>query len=132
MESTGQPGRVHISEKTYQFLTEDYYVQQADDYNGKSALIPINPCHRWPRRDPPFFSVVIFGSNTPSSPPPPPPSYLGLPGSPPLLPLPLSSLCVAGAAVPGGWKGGKGLKYDGSKSPGPLPIYSLCPLPQLS
>ena len=36
MESTGQPGRVHISEKTYQFLTEDYYVQQAEDYNGKS------------------------------------------------------------------------------------------------
>ena len=34
MESTGQPGRVHISEKTYQFLTEDYYVQQAEDYNG--------------------------------------------------------------------------------------------------
>ncbi len=80
MESTGQPGRVHISEKTYQFLTEDYYVQQADDYNGKSALIPINPCHPGPvegvnEETHRVFAVVLFGSNTPllSALPPPPP-----------------------------------------------------------
>jgi hypothetical protein len=114
MESTGQPGRVHISEKTYQFLTEDYYVQQADDYNGKSALIPINPCHRWPRRGSKEAHRVFFLSSYSGPNPllsaPPPPSYLGQHRSPHLLPLPLSSLCDAGAAVPGNWRGGNGLK----------------------
>ncbi len=116
MESTGQPGRVHISEKTYQFLTEDYYVQQADDYNGKSALIlsiPVNfgPVEGVNEETHRVFSIVLFGSNQP--PPPvsaPSPRYLGQHGSPPLLPLPLSSLCVVGAAVPGDWRGGTGLK----------------------
>ena len=35
MESTGKPGKVHISEKTYQFLKEDYFVEEADDFLGK-------------------------------------------------------------------------------------------------
>ena len=34
MESNGEPGRVHISEKTYAFLVNDYYVQPGDDYEG--------------------------------------------------------------------------------------------------
>jgi len=31
MESSGKPGMVHISEKTYSFLEEEYYVQKAED-----------------------------------------------------------------------------------------------------
>ena len=34
MESTGEPGRVHISAKTYGFLKDDYYVEQAEQYKG--------------------------------------------------------------------------------------------------
>ena len=36
MESSGKPGMVHISEKTYQFLKEDYYVQEGDNTEGES------------------------------------------------------------------------------------------------
>jgi hypothetical protein len=84
MESTGQPGRVHISEKTYLFLTEDYYVQQADDYNGKSHLTLISPlsprpARRCNRRGPLcFFCRLIRVQPPPSS----HPSYLGQHGSP--------------------------------------------------
>ena len=38
MESTGKPGMVHISDKTYQFLKEDYYVQQAEDFQSKKSV----------------------------------------------------------------------------------------------
>ena len=38
MESTGKPGMVHISEKTYQFLKEEYYVTQAEDCESKYRL----------------------------------------------------------------------------------------------
>ena len=34
MESTGKPGKVHISEKTYQFLKEDYFVEEAEEILG--------------------------------------------------------------------------------------------------
>ena len=34
MESSGKPGMVHISEKTYSFLEEEYYVQKAEDLEG--------------------------------------------------------------------------------------------------
>ena len=39
MESTGKPGKVHISEKTYQFLKEDYYVEEGDDFLGKMNFL---------------------------------------------------------------------------------------------
>ena len=35
MESTGRPGMVHISEKTYGFLKNDYLVEDGDDIGGK-------------------------------------------------------------------------------------------------
>ena len=38
MESTGEPGRVHISEKTYSFLTHEYYVQPGEVYKGGHDL----------------------------------------------------------------------------------------------
>lgn len=45
MESTGKPGMVHISEKTYQFLKEEYYVQQADDFESmKTYFITGRKC----------------------------------------------------------------------------------------
>jgi len=45
MESTGKPGMVHISEKTYQFLKEEYYVQQAEDFqNMKTYFITGRKC----------------------------------------------------------------------------------------
>ena len=39
MESTGKPGKVHISEKTYQFLKEDYYVEEGDDFLGNMNFL---------------------------------------------------------------------------------------------
>ena len=33
MESTGKPGMVHISEKTYSFLEKDYLVEEGEMYN---------------------------------------------------------------------------------------------------
>ena len=35
MESSGKPGMVHISEKTYSFLEEEYYVQRAEGLEGR-------------------------------------------------------------------------------------------------
>ena len=35
MESTGKPGTVHISEKTYSFLKDDYFVQEGSPVGGK-------------------------------------------------------------------------------------------------
>ena len=35
MESSGKPGMVHISEKTYSFLEEEYYVQKAEGLEGR-------------------------------------------------------------------------------------------------
>ena len=37
MESSGKPGMVHISEKTYSFLEEEYYVQKAEDLEGNDC-----------------------------------------------------------------------------------------------
>ena len=37
MESTGKPGMVHISEKTYSFLEEEYHVQKAEDLEGNDC-----------------------------------------------------------------------------------------------
>ena len=34
MESTGKPGKVHISEATYHFLKEDYHVEEAEVLEG--------------------------------------------------------------------------------------------------
>ena len=34
MESTGKPGKVHISEATYQFLKEEYNVEEAETLEG--------------------------------------------------------------------------------------------------
>lgn len=36
MESTGKPGKVHVSESTYQFLKEDYYVEEGEEFLGKN------------------------------------------------------------------------------------------------
>ena len=36
MESTGKPGKVHVSESTYQFLKEDYYVEEGEEFLGKT------------------------------------------------------------------------------------------------
>jgi len=45
MESTGKPGMVHISDKTYQFLKDDYYVQQAEDFQSmKTYFITGRKC----------------------------------------------------------------------------------------
>ena len=38
MESTGRPGMVHISEKTYGFLKNDYLVEDGDDIGGKKVV----------------------------------------------------------------------------------------------
>jgi adenylate cyclase 9 len=38
MESTGKPGTVHISEKTYSFLKDDYFVQEGSPVGGKKLL----------------------------------------------------------------------------------------------
>ncbi len=35
MESTGKPGTVHISEKTYAFLKDDYFVQEGSPVGGQ-------------------------------------------------------------------------------------------------
>ena len=35
MESTGRPGAVHISEKTYAFLKEDYSVEDGETFLGE-------------------------------------------------------------------------------------------------
>ena len=39
MESTGKPGQVHISEKTYKFLKDDYLVEEGEILNGKSNTV---------------------------------------------------------------------------------------------
>ena len=39
MESTGKPGQVHISEKTYKFLKDDYLVEEGEILNGKYIFI---------------------------------------------------------------------------------------------
>ena len=43
MESTGRPGKVHISEKTYQFLKEDYYVEEGDEEEGRFIIYTKHP-----------------------------------------------------------------------------------------
>ena len=38
MESSGKPGMVHISEKTYAFLKDQYFVLDGEDVNGKIII----------------------------------------------------------------------------------------------
>ena len=42
MESTGKPGTVHISEKTYAFLKDDYFVQEGSPVGGNCGLRFLN------------------------------------------------------------------------------------------
>ncbi len=35
MESTGRPGMVHISERTYAFLKDEYFVQEGEPVKGE-------------------------------------------------------------------------------------------------
>ena len=37
MESSGKPGMVHVSEKTYKFLKDEYFVQEGDPIKGEFA-----------------------------------------------------------------------------------------------
>ena len=46
MESTGRPGKVHISEKTYQFLKEDYDVDEGEEFLGMRLFFYSNIRHR--------------------------------------------------------------------------------------
>ena len=39
MESSGKPGMVHISEKTYAFLKDQYFVLEGEDVQGKKKII---------------------------------------------------------------------------------------------
>ena len=39
MESSGKPGMVHISEKTYAFLKDQYFVLEGEDVQGKKKLL---------------------------------------------------------------------------------------------
>ena len=39
MESSGKPGMVHISEKTYAFLKDQYFVLEGEDVQGKNKLL---------------------------------------------------------------------------------------------
>ena len=39
MESSGKPGKVHISEQTYSFLGNDYLVDEGEMLNGKSVSL---------------------------------------------------------------------------------------------
>ena len=38
MESSGKPGMVHISEKTYAFLKDQYFVLEGEDVQGKKNI----------------------------------------------------------------------------------------------
>ena len=38
MESTGKPGMVHISENTYAFLKDQYFVLDGDQVKGKKRI----------------------------------------------------------------------------------------------
>ena len=51
MESTGKPGQVHISEKTYKFLKDDYLVEEGEILNG---TFYINTIYLM------FLSIVAF------------------------------------------------------------------------
>jgi adenylate cyclase 9 len=42
MESEGQPGRVHISNKTYQFISDKYEVEPGEDVQGKYVQGRVN------------------------------------------------------------------------------------------
>jgi len=39
MESSGQPGRVHISEESLDFLKDEYEVEEGEVYDGKTLLL---------------------------------------------------------------------------------------------
>ncbi len=38
MESTGRPGMVHISERTYAFLKDEYFVQEGEPVKGEWSV----------------------------------------------------------------------------------------------
>ena len=46
MESTGKPGTVHISEKTYAFLKDDYFVQEGPPVGGKDFMTCCNEAEK--------------------------------------------------------------------------------------
>ncbi len=46
MESTGKPGTVHISEKTYAFLKDDYFVQEGPPVGGKAFVTFYNEAEK--------------------------------------------------------------------------------------
>ncbi len=39
MESCGKPGKVHISEQTYGFISNEYFVEPGEMLDGKSLLL---------------------------------------------------------------------------------------------
>lgn len=41
MESTGRPGRIHVSERTFSFLEDKYIWESGDDVEGKLYQISI-------------------------------------------------------------------------------------------
>ena len=41
MESSGKPGMVHISEKTYAFLRDQYFVQEGDEVQGEYTILTL-------------------------------------------------------------------------------------------
>ncbi|XP_060592943.1 adenylate cyclase type 9-like [Ruditapes philippinarum] len=45
MESSGQPGRVHISETSYHFLKDEYEVEEGEDVEGKKLYTNLSFTH---------------------------------------------------------------------------------------
>ena len=39
MESSGKPGMVHISESTYDFLKDEYFVQEGEPVGGRKQRL---------------------------------------------------------------------------------------------
>ena len=76
MESSGKPGMVHISEATYSFLEEEYYVQKAEDLegNGHTDEDILTAVEHWGGN----VATNLSWSEATYC-PPPPPRYFGRP-----------------------------------------------------